>query len=96
MSKEYRITDVVKKEKYEERGWNQDRNEPVKSREKINSLPFSEEEYRYFCFLLSKLALADKNASLCELILNYKDVPIMETVSHLLMNCLKLNKKCGV
>ncbi len=68
MSKEYRTADEVFKEKYEERGWNQeiDRNTRTISVEPIKPLPLSEEEYKKFCLLFSKIALQDKNPALCE------------------------------
>lgn len=68
MSKEYRTADEVFKEKYEERGWNQEisRNTRAISMEPIKPLPLSEEEYRNFSLLLAKLALQDKNPTLCE------------------------------
>lgn len=69
MSKEYRTTEDVLKEKYEERGWNQDLglDTRVDSIESIKPLPISEEEYRNFSVLLAKLALQDKNPALCEI-----------------------------
>ena len=66
MPKEYRSADDVLKEKYEERGWNQENNQILKKREEIESLPLTEEEYRQFSFLLAKLILKDKNYNICE------------------------------
>lgn len=68
MSKEYRTADEVLKEKYEERGWDQDIGIVTRftSTEQIKPLPFSEEEYRNFSLLLAKLALEDMDSKLCE------------------------------
>lgn len=68
MSREYRTADEVFKEKYEERGWDQEivRDTRIIPMEPIKPLPLSEEEYRTFSLLLAKLALQDKNPTLCE------------------------------
>ncbi len=68
MTKEYRTASEILKEKYEERGWNQEMGFDTKatSTEQIKPLPFSEEEYRSFSVLLAKLALQDKDPNLCE------------------------------
>lgn len=66
MAKEYRSSDDVLKVKYEERGWNQEGQSSIKTREKIEPLPLKEEEYRKLSFLLAKLILQDKDYKLCE------------------------------
>ncbi len=70
MSKEYRTAYDVFKEKYEERGWDQDQELGLDTRDKsvepIKPLPLSEEEFRNFSLLLAKLALQDKDPALCE------------------------------
>lgn len=69
MSKDYRTTADVVKEKYEDRGWNQSsdvstRNTPI---EPIKPLPLTEEEYRKFSMLWAKLALQDRDSKKCEI-----------------------------
>lgn len=67
MAKEYRSSADVLKEKYEERGWNQETQSSIKTGEKIEPLPLKEEEeYRNLSFLLAKLILQDKDYKLCE------------------------------
>lgn len=64
-----RTTADVVKEKYEERGWDLDNesNLETRSKEQINALPFTEEEYSNFSLLLAKLALKDSDSSLCDM-----------------------------
>ena len=61
--------DQVLKEKWEERGWDQDTwvNFPNKNRESVDPVALSEEEYRLFQLLLGKIAVSDRNPDLCEL-----------------------------
>ena len=68
MSNNNRTTADVVREKYEDRGWDLEQNSDVNigKQEKINPLPLSDEEYKVFCLLLSKIALYDKDPKLCE------------------------------
>lgn len=66
MSNEFRTADEVVKEKYEERGWDKDRDKRVVAREEVTPLSLSEEEYRSFSLLLAKLALQDQDVKLCD------------------------------
>ncbi|MDE5630747.1 MAG: hypothetical protein K2I70_04015 [Bacilli bacterium] len=54
-------------EKYEERGWYDMYDWTTKTERDIDTLPFSEEEYREFSSLLAKMALQDQNSDLCEM-----------------------------
>lgn len=68
MSYNERTTYDVIREKYEDRDWDLEQNSSVniEQQEKINPLPLSEEEYKIFCSLLSKIALYDNDSKLCE------------------------------
>lgn len=55
----------VVKEKYEDRGWSDKKIDDNLPKEKIESLPISEEDYQKFSCLLAKLALKDNNKELC-------------------------------
>lgn len=61
--------DQVLREKYEERGWDQDTWEQSQNtnRESIDPVPLSEEEYQLFQLLLGKVAVSDRNPNLCEI-----------------------------
>lgn len=61
-----RSTNDVLREKYEERGWSEDTDLKIKSREEIKPLPLSEEEYQKLSFLLAKIVLQDREEKLCE------------------------------
>lgn len=67
MTNKYRTTEQVIKEKYEDRGWDQDTSFDMRdtSVEQVKPLPLSEEEYKTFALLFSKLALQDQNPELC-------------------------------
>lgn len=69
MTSEFRTADKVLREKYEDRGWNQetDIDMNLEPTEQINPLPLSQEEYERFSLLLAKLALHDKDPKLCEM-----------------------------
>ncbi len=69
MAEEYRTADKVIKEKYEDRGWNQELGVDTRTAlaEEIKPLPLSKEEYIKFCMLFSKLAISDRNPKLCEI-----------------------------
>lgn len=75
MYEKMRTADVVRDEKYEERGWNEPSNNSVKEQVsmKKSPLPFSEEEYKVFSLSLAKLALTDNNPELCGLYFGLKD-----------------------
>ena len=65
-----RTTADVVKEKYEERGWDLDNesNLETRSKEQINALPFTEEERAQEAkMILAKLALKDRDSSLCDM-----------------------------
>ncbi len=63
-----RTTDVVLKEKFEDRGWHQeDEINPTLEREPVAKLPFSEEEYQTFARLLAKLALQDQDKKVIDM-----------------------------
>lgn len=66
MAEDYRSSADVLKEKYEERGWDQETQSNIRTQEKIEPLPLSEEEYRKLSFLLAKLAIQDRDPNLCE------------------------------
>ena len=64
--KEKKSADEVLREKREERGWDE-KSEDIRNIERIAPLPLSLEEYKFFCLLLSKLALQDQNSEYCEM-----------------------------
>lgn len=75
MYEKMRTADVVRDEKYEERGWNEPSGSVVKEQigGKITPIPFSEEEYKTFSLTLAKLALTDNKPELCSLYFELKD-----------------------
>lgn len=66
MAKEYRSASDILREKYEERGWDQETQSNIRTQAKIEPLPLSEEEYRKLSFLLAKLTIQDRDPNLCE------------------------------
>lgn len=52
-------------EKYEDRGWGKYASPTHERREEIPKLPISEKEYQLLSLLLGKLALKDRDESLC-------------------------------
>ncbi len=63
-----RTTDVVLKEKYEEKGWHQgDEIEETMEREPVEKLPLSEEEYQTISRLLAKLALQEHDKKVIDM-----------------------------
>lgn len=66
MAIQERSAEDVLREKYEERGWNEDTDLKIKPREEIKPLPLSEEEYQKLSFLLAKIVLQDRDENLCE------------------------------
>lgn len=67
MSQEHRAADEVVKEKYEERGWNQETDfNRRRTVEPVKPISLTEEEYKIFSSLLAKIVLQDKNPELYE------------------------------
>lgn len=60
--------DEVFEEKRSERGWDQDDEKiRVRETEPVNPLPLTNEEYQMFQLILRKLALYEREPSLCDL-----------------------------